>query len=232
VGAILRLGIEVAEYRECCRHVQARMPAKNPVVVTTPRRASPAQSGDGQRTPPNTFVTPAEPMDPVLQDIIRAAWEHAAALLARVTHVALSVQSGPPTDRKKPSRSIETQCRHIDYVITGRFRSSRSLNGSSELLANTTDSSDALSRRLPNGSSGGGSTIGSSSNNNMSSTAGTNSHEPPPTDLFDSLLTELQGLVASAAQLPVATGSENGNTNGDNHHPDHGISTVLEKNRY
>jgi hypothetical protein len=227
VGAILRLGIEVAEYRECCRHVQARMPAKNPVVVTTPRRASPTRSGDVhvQRTLPNAFVA-SEPMDPVLQDMIRAAWEHTAALLARVTHVALQVQSGP-TDHKKPSRSIETQCRHIDYVITGRFRSSRSLNGN-ELAA--TDSIDAVSRRLPNGSGGSGSTIGSSSSsNNMNSTFGTNSHEPPPTDLFDSLLTEIQGLVANAAQPPVrVTGSENGTTNGANHHPDHVISTREE----
>jgi hypothetical protein len=216
LGAILRLGIEVAEYRECCRHVQARMPAKNPVVVTTPRRASPTRSGDVQRTPPNAFVA-SEPMDPVLQDMIRTAWEHTAALLARVTHVALQVQSGP-TDHKKPSRSIETQCRHIDYVITGRFRSSRSLNGS-ELA--TTDSIDTVSRRLPNGSSGGGGGS-SSSSNNMSSTVGANSHEPPPTDLFDSLLSELQGLVASTAQHPVrATGSENGTTNGENHHPDY-----------
>jgi hypothetical protein len=213
VGVILRLGIEVAEYRECCRHVQARMPAKNPVVVTTPRRASPTRSGDVQRTPPNAFVA-SEPMDPVLQDMIRAAWEHTAALLARVTHVALQVQSGP-TDHKKPSRSIETQCRHIDYVITGRFRSSRSLNGS-ELA--TTDSIDTVSRKLPNGSSG--SNIGSS--NGMSSTLGANSHEPPPSDLFDSLLTELQGLVASTTQPPVrATGSENGTT-------DHVISTREE----
>ena len=222
VGAILRLGIEVAEYRECCQHVQARMPAKNPVVVTTPRRASPSRSGDVQRTPLNAFVA-SEPMDPVLQDTIRAAWEHTATLLARVTHVALQVQSGP-TDHKKPSRSIETQCRHIDYVITGRFRSSRSLNGS-ELP--TTDSVDTVSRRLPNGSSGGGNTIGSG--NNMSSTVGANSHGPPPTDLFDSLLTELQALVASAAQPPArATGSENGITNEENHHPDHVISTREE----
>jgi hypothetical protein len=222
LGAILRLGIEVAEYRECCRHVQARMPAKNPVVVTTSRRASPTRSSDVQLTPSNAFVA-SEPMDPVLQDMIRAVWENTAALLARVTHVALQVQSGP-TDHKKPSRSIETQCRHIDYVITGRFRSSRSLNGS-ELA--TTGSIDTVSRRLPNGSSGGGSTIGIS--NSMSSTVGANSHEPPPTDLFDSLLTELQGLVASTAQPPVrAAGSENGTTNGDNHHPDHVISTREE----
>jgi hypothetical protein len=223
VGAILRLGIEVAEYRECCRHVQARMPAKNPVVVTTPRRASPAQSGEVQRTPPNAFVA-SEPMDPVLQDMIRAAWEHAAALLARVTHVSFQIQS-EPTDHRKPSRSIETQCRHIDYVITGRFRSSRSLN-CSELP--TTDSIDTVSRRLPNGGSGSGSGNNSNSNSNMSSTLGTNNHEPPPADLFDSLLTELQGLAASAAQLPVTTGSENGTTNGENHPPDrdHVISTL------
>jgi hypothetical protein len=196
VGAILRLGVEVAEYRECCRHVQARMPAKSPVVVTTPRRASP-RSGDVQRIPVSASIA-FEPMDPVLQDMIRATWEHAAALLARVSHVSLQVQSGS-TDHKRPSRSIETQCRHIDYVITGRFRSARSLNG--ELAA-----ADSMS------------------STGMSSTSGTNSHdEPPPTDLFDSLLAELQGLAASP-QLAIVTGTsigtENGTTNGENHHHD------------
>jgi hypothetical protein len=68
-------------------------------------------------------------MDPVLQDMIRAAG-NTAALLARVTRCPSS-----PERTHRPQKSLlgvlETQCRHIDYVITGRFRSSRSfLNGS------------------------------------------------------------------------------------------------------
>lgn len=191
LGSILRLGMEVAEYRECCRHVLTRMPAKSPVVVTTPRRASPRSNDDSMYTPGSTPVE-AEPLDPVLLDIIRATWDRASALLARATHVALQVQTDRH-DHRKPSRSIETQCRHIDYVINGRFR----MNG--EAAAKGLVVSPKRSSSSNNGASNGSS--------------GTHDHDPPPMDLFDSLLTELQGL-ASNPTFVVG----NGTTNGDRNH--------------
>jgi hypothetical protein len=56
-----------------------------------------------------------ESLDPQVKDLIRICWNQASALLARATHI--SSQLHPD---KKLSRSIETLCRHADYVITGR----------------------------------------------------------------------------------------------------------------
>lgn len=80
------------------------------------------------------------------------------------------------------SRSLETLCRHIDYVITGQF--SRSLNRAGRGGASTV---------------GGGGT-GSSNNNNLNNNNPTtrhnhnHHHDPPPMDLFDLLLAELQSV--------------------------------------
>jgi hypothetical protein len=145
---VLRWGMDVADYREQCRHVQLRMPAKRPVVVVTqdgnpsnpsPRRlfASPNGSGNGE-------------LDPDTRDMIRSAWDSAAVLLARATtYLARKDKHG------KMSNSLETLCRHADYVITGRFRP---LNETGEAAIDQMD----------------------------------RSYDPPPADLFDALLAELQ----------------------------------------
>jgi hypothetical protein len=198
VGAILRLGMQVAEYRECCRHVLMRMPAKRPVVVMTPRRPSP-RSSDVLSS--SSSIPAVEPLDPALQDVIHAAWEQAANVLARVTHVALQVQSGDlsTTGNRKPSRSIETQCRHVDYVITGRFRSAQSMHGEHSEVARP--------KRPSNGTSNG---IGTHNHTN---------HDPPPMDLFDSLLAELQTLAGTPhITLGNGTFTTPTTTNGDHQH--------------
>ena len=84
--SVLRWGMEVAEYREQCEHIQSRMPAKRPVVVL---------SGDNPAVPSpcRLFESPkgnqeAGMVDSEMRDMIHSAWDSAAALLVRDTHLA------------------------------------------------------------------------------------------------------------------------------------------------
>jgi len=160
----LRWGMEVAEYREQCRHLQSRMPAKRPVVVvssedgTNPAAPSPRRLFES----PNGQEENGGELDADTRDMIRSAWDLAAVLLARATHFTRG-HSG------KPSNSLETLCRHVDYVITGRFRS---LNEVGEV------SIEQLER----------------------------SCDPPPSDLFDALLAELQSACSSSHEKKKTNG--------------------------
>ena len=134
-------------------------------------------------------------MDTTTHDLIHAAWDRAAALLVRGTHVGLMVQHhnsiypktvseasleqpdnveviavlGPHAveDVPKLSHSVSTLCRHIDYVITGRFR-----------------------REQPSTAPG----VAIAGANRVRTVSNDADHEflPPPEDLFDRLLSELQ----------------------------------------
>ena len=152
VGAILRWGIQVASYRECCRYIHNSLPAKKPVVVVR-RRPSLEHS-----TVTTMSHAPPEPMDPTIQGIIQSTWSRAAELLTEATRLALQMQPKMP-------HSIETQSQHIDYIIHGRFRSNS--------CDQSTERADSSNERLPVHSV----------------------RDPPPTDLFDHLLSELQALV-------------------------------------
>ena len=112
IGVVLRWGMQVAAYRECCRHIQSMLPAKNPVV---------ASSSPSSKTRSDSMTS--EAVDPMVQCMIQTTWRRAAELLARATHVATQIQP-------KLSRSVETQCRHVDYIIHGRFRANGGGDGS------------------------------------------------------------------------------------------------------
>lgn len=145
--SVLRWGMEVAEYREQCRHIQSRMPAKRSVVVS-------AGDNPAAPTPRRLFDSPKgnqeEGMvDTELRDMIRSAWDSATALLVRATHLA-NERDG------KRMRNLETLCQHVDYVITGRFRPLAEAGEVAEHIESHHD------------------------------------YDPPPADLFDPLLTELQ----------------------------------------
>lgn len=145
---VLKWGMDVTAYKETCRHVQSRMPAKRPVVVVSSTEDLAAPS------PRRLFASPngqqyagengGDEVDSDTRDMIRSAWESAAVLLARATRI-----------RDKPSNSLETLCRHVDYVITGRFRDSVGMD---------------------------------------------HSCDPPPADLFDPLLAELQSGCSSSSE--------------------------------
>jgi hypothetical protein len=164
---VLRLGMEVAEYRERCRHVQAVLPAKQPVVVVSESHRNHTASPNK----PNAEPAVAEPLDPETKERVQATWDAAVALLTRATQVAMEVQSSShhkniSQEGKRMSKSLETLCRHVDYVITGQFRQ----------LSDGQFTTGENGRRPTHGRD--------------------TSESPPPIDLFDLLLAELQAVTS------------------------------------
>ena len=130
-------------------------------------------------------------------DTIHAAWDQAAALLVCAKHLGLTLQRHSFINSKtlsnasleqqvsvevvavlepsasvwqeredgvpKLSHSVDTLCQHIDFVITGRFR-----------------------RNQPSPAIVDGNRVRTVSND------ADHEFQPPPTDLFDRLLNELQ----------------------------------------
>ena len=159
IGKVLRWGMDVASYREQCRHIQSRMPAKKPVVVSS----SSSEENSANPSPRQLFAsTPKgehyvdEGLDLETQHIIRAAWDAAGAVLRTAAQLAKENNR----DGKR-LRNMETLCRHVDYVITGKFRSLEETTGETPM--------ERMDRH----------------------------YDPPPVDLFDSLLAELQSMVGS-----------------------------------
>jgi PH domain len=188
IGSVLRWGMDVALYRDRCRFIGTSMPAKTPIVIVTPPRRrffssatyrsnSNASSPDGPATEPDHLDTPTSHM-------IRVTWDHAAALLARARSLALTLQvrsslkhdddGGEPV---RLSHGVDALCRHIEFVVTGRMLHSKETN------SNRTIASDTALSTQPQ---------------DDVSIPSTNCTTPPPADLFDHLLAELQSLAANA----------------------------------
>jgi hypothetical protein len=142
--------------------------------------------------------------------MIRVTWDQATALLARARSLALAlhVRSSimhrhdidteeqhhqPSTTAENTSLHISTQrpirfshgidtlCRHIDFVLTGRLDASSPSSLQPQTIVDQ-GSSTATTNTTP-----------ATTNTNLQQEDG-----PPPDDLFDHLLTELQALAASA----------------------------------
>ncbi|GAX28184.1 hypothetical protein FisN_35Lh040 [Fistulifera solaris] len=186
LGAVLRWGMQVSVFKERCRQIQRSLPAKSPIVVTTLFSESSSR--------PTSFAShPIGSVDPFVSALMETAWTRAAELLARATHVATQLQSRLP-------HSIEAQCRHIDYMIHGRFRTnsaedaSRSSLGDHQRSPGTDKDEKSVSER-------------------------NNSHrDAPPIDLFDQLLTDLQLLAANkvAVTKRVKNDGDQPSSSGDN----------------
>mmetsp|Transcript_22118 Transcript_22118/g.32669 ORF Transcript_22118/g.32669 Transcript_22118/m.32669 type:complete len:512 (-) Transcript_22118:116-1651(-) len=102
--------LQVASYRELCRHIQQRLPSKTLVILT---RSSSSKGSSTSLEETN--------VDEELQSMIGDAWELAADLL---NHVNSTITKNSDTsNRQSPSRcNLETLCRHIDYILTGRMQ--------------------------------------------------------------------------------------------------------------
>lgn len=146
IASVLQLGMDVAEYREQCRHILAFVPARNPVVIVSETSVR-ARKVDTSR----------EPIDAATTQLVQTTWDMATKLLSKAIGVAMEIQK--ISDTKQLSRSLEVLCRHVEYVITGQHRQSN------------------VGRQRESGSSR------------------EHSSEPPPMDLFDLLLAELQSIV-------------------------------------
>ena len=210
--SILRFGMETSEYKEQCRHIQAFLPAKQPVVVISSDLSSPRNHNknrptsptanhnnhDRQTTRPMSPPATAEPLNDDMKQLVQAAWDKATIILARATHISAQFhnhhnsnnndgnknsnndnQQTTTTPIKHKTRSLEILCRHVDYVITGQHRSLSS-QGNFELNA-----------------SSGKNTAGRNGSSDTGAASNRHDHDPPPMDLFDNILAELQSLVKS-----------------------------------
>ena len=101
---LVRWALEVSEYKEACRHIITRMSndrnGQRMIVPLSSSLSSPSSSYSAQAQ-----------VDSVAREIVISAWDMASLLLAKVT--SFSIGKG---------KNVETLCRHIDYVLTGRFR--------------------------------------------------------------------------------------------------------------
>ena len=219
---VLRFGMEVAEYRERCRHVQSILPAKQPIVVLSDSpltRNTSSSSMDNHHPESQTHnhnkVVEPEPLDEETKAMVRGTWGSAASLLARATQVAMDVQhsvstNGPsptsaivsPKEGKRLSRSLETLCRHIDYVITGQHRPLSDHGRKGFFVSQNDPKGNHMNRRSPLPIPPTPPTVASKKTNGTGAVVGGEaSHydiDPPPVDLFDLLLAELQLVAATS----------------------------------
>jgi hypothetical protein len=179
---ILRFGMEVSEYRERCRHVQAILPAKYPVLAMTDTkpelRRNSSGSGHSEESSPSS--NGAFRLDSKTQALIKGAWDEAVRLGGQATKLAVALQCPPGGSTSSPTtkmpRCLETICQHLEHVITGNFRGSLTINSSSSQQGSN-KSTNAKQARGPDNTR----------------------QYPPPIDLFDQLLAELQLVAASAS---------------------------------
>ncbi|KAG7366558.1 PH domain containing protein [Nitzschia inconspicua] len=144
---VVRLGIDVAEFREGCRHIQTMLLSQVGI------------ESDREEKDPHLPV-----LSSAIPKMVQESWHTASELLGRATQIASLVQidcGQGKISRKHPSRSLDTLCHHIEFVITGQMR--RRSAGSPTSSAT---SMDVAAVHHPD--------------------------DPPPMDLFDRLLTELQ----------------------------------------
>jgi len=125
VASIMRWALKVTDFRHFCRHVRSSLPAKSPVVVTSPhnaRKPPPPPSALMAREISGEY---ARVLDPFVKSMIRSAWQQASALLQEATELGQTFQA------VHPHRNLETLLRHVEFVLTGRQRPVRATSGGS-----------------------------------------------------------------------------------------------------
>lgn len=164
-ASVQRLGMDIAEYREKCRQMQALINAS---------MLSQASGRNGGQS--------SESSQAAIVEKLQMAWRAATELLESAMQVAIDVQefsSIGKDDQDSPTHhhggalshsSLETHCRHVEYVLTGQHR--------------TTGQSPT------NGGSQDSGTPPSPPNQGLH-----RGRDSPPIDLFDLLLAELQAVV-------------------------------------
>lgn len=220
---ILSIGLQIANYREQCRHIHMVLPAKKKVVVVTTekKQRSSLLLDNINNNYENDYVYQEE-LNPLVKHMISAAWDKATDLLIKSSQLAVQIQkkiretspaangksigfdlSAAKATQSAMPRSLETLCRHIDYVITGSFRS---FDNAQKLLQNSVlpcNSEGKSNSNLSIGKTDSVASIGANLEGNCISgyqkiqqkqnePRRDGKCDPPPADLFDSLIKELQ----------------------------------------
>jgi hypothetical protein len=213
IGSVLRFGMDVSTFKDRCRFVRSTMPTRTPIVVAATttssqllrRRffsSSSSSTASQSRESSTTDVVKYEPYAAHIQSMIRVTWDQATSLLSRARSLALTLhvrssimhrhdmdteqQREPSTTVEtanlnvasprpiRLSHGIDTLCRHIDFVLTGRLDGSSPSSSQTQVLVDHVTSAVTTNISLQQ------------------------EDGPPPDDLFDHVLTELQLLAAAA----------------------------------
>uniref|UniRef100_A0A7S2YHV0 PH domain-containing protein n=1 Tax=Entomoneis paludosa TaxID=265537 RepID=A0A7S2YHV0_9STRA len=166
---LLQWGLMVADYREFGRHVHSTMPAKNPVVVSSlSQQPRPSPTSAAKETIAALSLTPQPPtFPPAVRQLIRTSWAQAHQLLAVLS-------AGPSVaDQVMTSTSSDGPFAYPRRIETLLHHVEFQITG----------------RHHTSGSS-------QSSLADLEGTVSTHQSFPPPLDLFDPLLQELQTMAA------------------------------------
>ena len=162
IKTVLQWGMQVMEYRETCRHIQTRLQATaSSRAVSRSSSSSSLMDGAPSISSPTAATSS---VDPKTQQMIRAAWDVCQMLLAKASSLLSPTTISSSNNNNLSTKGIETQCRHIEYVLTGKRR-----------------------RRL-----GGMEGTDTTNGHSAATTSIRPDKIPPPMDLFDNLLLELQ----------------------------------------
>jgi hypothetical protein len=212
-GIVLRWGLDVADFRETCKYMHSRLPPKSLVLASEQQQGSSSHddSDDRRRAASSPGATTIngpiqrEPLDPMLFRMIQHSWEHAGSLLARAMHIGsqvLELQHQQMTsfrgssNHRDPVRlsSIETHCRHVEYILTGSFRPLRRESGRESDGGQYHTGSGSCHSDTNNGEP----RLEKNERFHCQVSASSRHCDPPPIDLFDQLLLDLQGHAAAA----------------------------------
>jgi hypothetical protein len=212
---ILRFGMDIAEFKENCRHIQTLLwvecsssssaavaPSSNfnsngsstaATTITTKNEVSSTSSPSSTTTTTTTTLR-----------LVRETWKHAFGLL----HQAMQIISNINKHRERDiSRSLDTMCRHIEYIIT-RQRRRRQIP--SQFNDNDKNDGEDVDYRNDEVIIRNSSSVEDDTNDNENESSSINNgrgayhddldqhhhRDPPPIDLFDLLLNELRTLVS------------------------------------
>jgi hypothetical protein len=211
---ILRFGMDIAEYKENCRHIQTLLwvdcSSAAATVVVAP---SSNINSNGSTTTAPTTITAKNDVSSMSSSssttttlrLVRETWKEASGLL----HQAIKIISDINKHRERDiSRSLDTMCRHIEYIITRQRRRRQTPSQFSDDNKNDDEDGDNSNDDIIIRNS---SSVDDDTNGNENESSSVNSgrdayhddldhhhhhhRDPPPIDLFDLLLNDLRTLV-------------------------------------
>ena len=183
---VLRFGMEVTAFREQCRHIQATLPALHPVFAMTKVTTEIVRSNSSGENDSDSSALPSIPtegnirIDLQTQALIKGAWDEAIRLGSRATKITVKLQMAASSDTNGGANHIggttAKMPRSLEIICQHlEYVITGSFRGNVPRTA-------AAQRK------------GRSENTRQF---------PPPTDMFDALLGELQVIAATSSRKRI-----------------------------
>ncbi|OEU11361.1 hypothetical protein FRACYDRAFT_245759 [Fragilariopsis cylindrus CCMP1102] len=195
---ILRFGMNIAEYKENCRHIQTLLwvdyssAAAATVVVAPSSNGSTTTTTNSAKN--DVSSTSSSSSTTTTLRLVRETWKEASGLLQQAIQIILSINKHRERDI---SRSLDTMCRHIEYIITRQRRRRQAPSQFSDDNKND-DEIIRNSSSLDDDTSGNEDEASSVSSGRDAYHDDLDHHhhhhhrDPPPIELFDLLLNDLR----------------------------------------